>query len=744
MQPYPATGAAGVAGDVTAAINLGSAIRVPSTPIATDWTATVVSGGNEYMAITVRDSTVDIWLENREAILRNSAVAHASIADTGGAFSIGVPGAFFGACLASSAWTDTPADGMAQRSYVTLVHPTPLNSVFLTVRDDGLCVARTIPGNAGDPQTTHRLPRVSDGDGDRRYQWCAVYKSKIDALDEGVFTEPGPRLITLDFAADDAYQAVTVGRSLYLGGACPMVYDGLSWVEAGFHYAPDWEAGATLHTAANSTGTIANGTYNYIFWYEATLATGEIIRGPTSKPYTVTLAGAVDTVTIDVPTLRLSEWGREGGPRENLRLCAARTINGDAALYYRITSLDPATAGDVNGYVVNTQQADTVEVIDGMPDATLLGQEPVYTTGNIPPNDPVPGSVVVAEAKGRLWMADPSDDSAVYYSQELADGYAVEMTPELRVITPAAGGAITAIASLDSAVILFKRGAIYGVSGDGPLADPSQGGFSNPAHITSDVGCIDQRTVVTTPNGLMFKSAKGIYMLDRGLQVSYIGAAVEAFNSLTIVRATLVDDTTQVRFLTSDGVCLVYDYLFGQWSTFTNHSGTASCIVDGVYHYLRTDGRVFKEAPGTYLDDNQRIRMVIDTAWMSLLDHLQGLQRLYHLLVLGDRRSAHDLRVSYQVDFEDQWFGPFEMDSSVPGGTTFGEGTFGSGVYSGTPAGAYQWRIHLGLVCEDVRFRFEDYEEAGDSGASFVLTELLLTGGVKSGANRPFAADRSA
>ena len=48
-------------------------------------------------------------------------------------------------------------------------------------------------------------------------------------------------------------------------------------------------------------------------------------------------------------------------------------------------------------------------------------------------------------------------------------------------------------------------------------------------------------------DGVFFKSAKGIYLLDRSFQVHYIGADVEAYNALTIVGAAVVPDTNSVR-----------------------------------------------------------------------------------------------------------------------------------------------------------------------------------------------------
>mgnify|MGYP007120773071 CR=1 FL=1 len=109
----------------------------------------------------------------------------------------GTPDAFAGACLASCGWVDEP-DGGTARAYVTLLHPAALFATYISVRDDGLPVAQSIPSNAGLPPG-HMLPRVTAGESDRTYDWCAVYRAQLPVDDgvttDDVFAEAGPRQI---------------------------------------------------------------------------------------------------------------------------------------------------------------------------------------------------------------------------------------------------------------------------------------------------------------------------------------------------------------------------------------------------------------------------------------------------------------------------------------------------------------------------------------------------------------------
>lgn len=692
------------------------------------------------------DSTVamDVWIEDRAIVVRNSVVWHStvsynSLAVTPLTWAAATPDQFRGAVLASSGWQDIPTGGTS-RGYITLLHPTPLQATYFTVRDDGLVVAQTVPGNAGDPPG-HRLPRVTDPDGDRTYNYTVEYKGKLDAVNGDQFTETGPRLVALDFDAADAYQTVYQDRTLYLGSAITQAYDGVSWVEACPLYAPDWVQGDTLHTASNTgTGAIANGTYNYRFWYEATLANGQIIRGPVSKPYAVTMAGADDSVSINVPTLRAGAWGRSGGSRDNCRLCAARTVAGDTSTYYRITSMDPSTEFDPNGYVQNTQLSDVKTVIDEWADATLTVQgEPIYTTGGVPSNDAISPSGIIFAGNTRLFVGASGNPNAVYFSQEQADGFTAEFTPELIIVKPQTGGAIAGGVVFDDRILLLAETACYFVTGTGPLPNPALGGeWSTPAGLPPGVGCIDQRTIAVYELGCVFNSKKGRWSIDRGMQASYIGAPVEAYNTLTPVRTTTSEDASEIVFLHSDGVALHYNTLFGQWGAWKNHQGIDAVIVNGLYHYLRTDGRVFRRTPGVYQDADLHIREAIETAWIVPSEARQGQMHLWTVQILGVWLSAHTLSVQWMFDFDvdGNWSEPATFDATDMGGGDYGDGNYGDGDYGGEAPQRYQWEVFIGRPCQAIRFRFTFPEAAGSFGACAELTEIKLTYGVLGNLNQ--------
>lgn len=696
------------------------------------------------------DSTNTIWMVAEEAAAQPTQkfCKVNSIADLIGAGITGTVRTLRSVGLASRAFQA----GSAADVFAFFIHDATYFNVYLGFRlSDFAPVARQVPGGASAPTRAH-LPSVHvvSNVGSA----CVAQKERVESANNDKFGETGLHLLTLDFGAVDHSNA-QLGTGLYVAGACPMHYDGRQWSEQGFHVGPE-----LITTLAAGGGSMTDGTYKYVSWYEWTDAQGEVHRGPTSFGTTVTLSGTTQ-VTLTLPTLRVTQ-------KPNVRICVARSKNGDSAQLFRVTSLDPTTSGAAaNGYVANDTTVDSVSFVDRFSDATLATQEPLYTNGGILSNDPIELGSVIAVGNNRLFATDASDPLIVRYSKELVQGFGVEFAPELFQPVDPFGGDITAVAVLDDKVVVFKATSIFAFNGDGPLAsgDTSLGGFSAAQLITSDVGCEVAKSIAVTPDGLVFKSAKGIYRLGRDLQVQYVGAPVEAYNSQTVVRATTMPDRSQIVFLTDSGKTLLFDFLFGQWSTFTNHAGLDACVVGGTYHYLRTDGeRVYRETIGSYSDDGTRITLLVETAWIHLWEHLQGLQRFWKLLALGTWGSPHQLGIQYQTDFEEGWTDPVWLDatgeSSSTGwitggaanaigvqpiiGTMYGEGVYGAGVYGGTNPSAYEWRLGLHVDGKSIRFRFQDFERVGLTGATFELTELLITGGVIAPDERPFTAGRSA
>lgn len=656
--------------------------------------------------------------------------------------------------LASKAWT------IDDEAFVCVVHDTSFFNVYMSYRISGqsdgyVPVGRHAPGDAAGLMTRQHLPSAYvTGD---VVAVALPRKTRLLSENNDQFTETGIRLFKLDFDNDASHQYAQLGAGLYLAGGCPMHYDGRQWAELGFNVGPE-----VIQAGVNSGGSMTSNTqYEYIIWYERPDNQGEIHRGPTSPGKIVTMGASDTQVTLQLPTCRLTR-------ADNVRICVARSFaakTGDTAEFFRVTSLDQTTAGTANGYIANDTTVDTVMFIDKMSDAALAVQEPLYTVGGVLSNDPVALGSMLARGKSRLFATDPSDGNVVRVSQVLEPGYSVEWPPDITIRFDPEGGDITALAADDDRVIAYKREAIAIVTGDGPPAngDATVAGFSRPQLQPTDVGCDEPASLVRTANGFMLKSRKGI-QLNNGQQVAYVGAPVEAYNDQTVRRATVMPGRTAVLFLTDSGKSLFFDYFFGQWSTFTNHEGLDAAVVNNQYHYLRSDGRVFRETLDEFSDAGQRIRLLLETAWIHMLDQLQGFQKFWEMHLLGTWISAHQLGVQYQTDYTQGWTDAIWLDATgstssagwITGdgantigvesiaGTAYGDGEYGDGLYGGSSVGEYEWRLDIYEEAQSIQFRFQDFEASGFNGASFELTELLLTGGAIANVRRPVTAGRSA
>lgn len=626
--------------------------------------------------------------------------------------------------------------------YVNLVHESTLQSTYFLVRQDKVIVGRTLPGTAGGLTSSSativpHLPHIHEND-DGTFDWLGIYKTRLESVatlasDNAVYTEKGIKVIKYDFDSDQSHKSCQVGNTLYVNGGFLWQYDGHSCVESGFHLYPENVTAA----ASNGSGSLTvSSSYSYHIYYEWVNARGEIERSSFAGAVSVTLGASDDTVTLTIPTL--SHTGKTS-PRTEVSIAVYRTEAdpSDDAVFYRVSKLDPTQNSGANKYLANDPTTDTVTFEDNYADTTITSLELDYQNSGELDNITPPPASVLAQGKQRVFLAGFEDKNLVLFSKQPVSGRALEFNDALTIKVDEDGGAITGLAVLNESLIVFKERMIYVVDGDGSN-NLGVGGFNEAQLITSDAGCTNQASISVIPDGIVFQSEKGIYLLGQNRQLSYIGAAVEAYNDLTVTAATLSSSKNQVVFLT-DGKALVYDYLFGQWSTWTNHVGVSACSWQGNYCYAKSTGVVYKENQAKWLDGDAPYSMVIETAWVRL-SGMQGYQRCRELHLIGDYRSAHDLRVDIAYDYE-----PYTQTVTMDPDAFMNTSTYGSGAtygsdsyYGGSGSSAYQMRVLLGRQkCESLKVRVTDVPSSSAPGEGFSLNELVFRIGLKAGLMKP-------
>lgn len=487
-------------------------------------------------------------------------------------------------------------------------------------------------------------------------------------------------------------------------------------------------------------GSVDNGTYGYGVIYQWQDSKNQVHR---SFPYlfNVTVSGASANARIGlvVSTLRLTE-------KSNVIIHIFRT-KANQSTYFRLTS---ATAP-----LFNDKTVDALAYTDGATDASLLSNEILYTNSGEIGNDAPPSSSFIHNHQNRLWLKS-DQRNLLFYSKQYITGRGVEFSQQFSFQIDTPGGDVTGLASVDDKLIVFKRSTIRGIIGEGPNALGQQNDFSQDVLVSTDTGCTEPASIVQfsgsdyqgqAVGGVMFKGDKGIYLLDRSLTLSYIGAPVEAFNSLTITSAVLMEGTNQIRFTTSAGVALVYDYYFGQWSTFTNYQAVTALFQNNsqaaaAYYLLRSDGTVQKETSGVFDDDGNSIKLLLQTAWIKLAG-IQGFQRVRRASLLGAFKSSHQFQMDLAYDYNPVVRNTLYWNpaSAINTSTWGSDATWGSGAFwGGSQDNVYQFRAHLPRQkVEAISFTISDVINT-TYGESFNISDLSLEVGVLPGVYRQRAS----
>ncbi len=600
--------------------------------------------------------------------------------------------------------------------HITVVHSAPLQSTYFIYTLGGDIIAKLNQNVAGGYTASSILPTVVEISAGK---WIVptLKKGQLETENGTLFTALGVNASTVDFVSLNNFVTANLADSMHIVGGVLQTYDGNSVNESGFNMFPE---DVSVDETDDGMGEIANGFYQYSAVYAWTDNLGQIHRSAPSIPTAITVGSGPSNVNVTVPTLRITK-------KDNVFIEIYRTEK-DGDIFYKITSNLDVT--------LNDPTTDTITFKDDVADADLVTGQLLYTTGGVLENIAPPSSSVIVNWKNRIVLKSSDDANLLAYSKLREEGGPVEFSDALTMSVDPTGGDITALGVLDDKLVIFKESQLHMLAGDGPNNLGQQSDFGLPQLITADAGCVDVNSVVQTPVGLMFKSQKGIYLLNRGLAASYIGAEVEAFNDSRITAARLLPDQNQVRFTTENNVCLVYNYLFQQWSTFTNYEAEGATIYQDKFVFVKSNGQVFKQND-SFQDGAQSIKLKLVSSWIQV-SGIEGFQRLYKFLLLGEYKSAHRLNIKMGYDFNTNFVEEVQIDtSSVMDLTAYGDDSpYGTGTPYGGKYPLYQWRIFpKRQKCQSFRISIEDILD-DVFGESFSISSMRIEAGMKQGGNK--------
>jgi len=540
-----------------------------------------------------------------------------------------------------------------------------------------------------------------------------------------IYTQTGVNVAKFSLNTTQQYSS-EIASALHLTGGQLWEYDGIKPAEHGFQVWPEQVAGTTATTG----GSITAGTYYYQFTYEWTDNQGNLHRSAPSIPVVLTTTGSTSTNTLNVPTLRLTYKTSPNPVRiVGYRWSVAQQV------YYQFTSVTSPT--------LNDPTTDSVTVTDTLEDSAILGNAILYTTGGVIENIAAPASVASALFNNRLFLIDAEDRNLLWFSKQVIESTPVEMSDLLTLyVAPTTGaqgstGDMTALSAMDDKLIIFKKDAIYYITGSGPDNTGANSTFSDPVFITATVGCANPRSIVLMPNGLMFQSDKGIWLLGRDLSTAYIGDRVEQYNDYEVLSAVAIPATNQVRFILNNNVTLMYDYYFNEWSTHTNVSAISSTLYEGEHTYLNLNALIFQETPGMYTDGSVPVLMSLTTSWINIAG-LQGFERFYFANLLGTYYTPFKLNVTLAYDYNPSATQAILVTPDNYGGTWGSEAVWGSGgPWGGSEGNVFTARLFpTHQKCQSFQVTIQELYDSSlgvAPGQGLTLSGLALITGVKRG-----------
>lgn len=561
-----------------------------------------------------------------------------------------------------------------------------------------------LPGVAGvaviNPQTYVPYARWLPGETTTSLGMSSVYNPSSGIyefavnkyLTTGDSSRTAPTVVTLDF---NHVPSVAKGAdSLILSGSVVMEYDGGQVYENNFIQTP---ARRTSTGTSASGGSLSDGTYSFVIVWRWWDDHGRIHYSTPSTPYSVTLSGggASQKFTVYTGAVENSSAADPVTYRSNVEAVVYVTEASGSIYYYGGSSfLDTSTAVEVTDVDTSGAQVYTQ-------DGTLEFSAP-------------PQLVSLVDKGRRVYGV--TSDGTMWFTHQHISGYNTAFSAFL---TKSLGQRLedSQLGVIDDSIIAVGSEDIRVVTGDGPSLTGAQDDLSEPRAIQADTGRTSDSYALSTHMGIIFKTSRGLTLLDRALQLQpAFGEPAEDCTSLTMTSAAAVPAESQFVFGASNGDAYVYDYTSGQWATFDGRQMTTACMHDGVLHW-GVSGDEVRKTSTDWQDGVSNFSMSVKTPWVKV-GSPQAYGRIYNILILGEWRSSNTLTMKLYYDYN---------------GSTAAE-TIAFDLTSGYNAGdVLQLRHYAGRKCQSVLVELSD----SGTGESAKLSAITLEIAQKAGPYRP-------
>lgn len=532
--------------------------------------------------------------------------------------------------LASRPWT--PDDAAAFAWFTTGGTNDPLRYAFIYDVTNAEMVGRALPSRAEgaantSPVATFFCPTtVADVEG------ASEWHTALRIYEDADTAAPVRALVS----RPSVLQCIEAQDALLIPGSLPYLFDGEAAVEQGFALVAD----APVLSVAAGAGALTAGTYYAAVTHEWRDSHGRL-HEIASAPSTGLLVALNDRITYQIPYLHHT---RRSGVRTRLWRTSA-----NGSIYYLLYTIDNDLTADRAPAYTN-----------GTADATVSANQQLFTTGYVLDNDDPPPYLVQCEHQSRHVVADAEyPETRLRYSKPFEPNVGVEHSRDLTLSVPPEGGSITALASYQDRLLVFKSDRIYVFTGTGKTNTDTGAGYYGPYLVSESVGTEVAKSLVLCPTGLMFAGRDRIYAFTSAGKIVAAGDAVRYYLDpldglgRTVQAAVHLPERHMVVWLTN-GEALTYDYLVGLWGAWTNYAATDGCEADGLVWYHTTGNALRVEDRAAWRDTSTDITLAIETGWLSPAG-LGGWARLYRIVVVGQALTRATLHCRIAYDLDPQW-----------------------------------------------------------------------------------------
>lgn len=453
-----------------------------------------------------------------------------------------------------------------------------------------------------------------------------------------------PSYATIDFDGQ-LPRPICYSKTLVAPGSICKTYAGEGVSDGGFMVAPE------APTLASGGAGALTGSYQYKVVWAVTDGDGRTWRSAASPAGSFTATANLIAVTFKYPFLSSSwisffgAYGTTTAVAEVYRTKAAGTT------FFRL----PESFGGNPFPLLGTAQTQTFN--DNVADSLLEQQLPLYTDGGELFNEPAPPMISAAVVGDRVVGIPAERRTSVIASKAMVPGQGLGFHPDLDVPITADGDNYV-VAAMENRTIVFKRQAIYILTGDWPT-NVGTGLLPIAQRVAVGFGTIEPESVRETQDGVWFKDpAKGMCLLTRGLDVTQIGKPKQEDDAVDLVGIDMAEDDEQVRALLADRKVLIYDTLEKQWSTWQIDSslGTPTCaaVVGGVYYQGYSNGRVSFYNLASFADNAGAgsIEVLATLDLRFAMAGVEGVQRLYMLTAIGRKFSSPTTLLTGRFDYD--------------------------------------------------------------------------------------------